>query len=140
MSKYGFMPGTNEENKSNPPVRSKFDKSQGKGLKAPHLSFPGGTAKVTGSSHAGFTENGNMLPKSSSPRGMQNTLRASKPGANLMAGPEPDAVRAGSDNHSAQRNTGTGQVGGKSSSPQRQDNKSTRSKEGAGVLSGGKLR
>jgi hypothetical protein len=62
MEKYGFMPGTHEENRSNPPVRSKFDKSQGKGLPAPHLSSPGKTAKVTGSSHSGHTENGHKLP------------------------------------------------------------------------------
>lgn len=60
--KYGFMPGTAPENRENPKVRSKFDKSQGRGLPAPHLSHPGATAKVTGSSHPGHTENGHKLP------------------------------------------------------------------------------
>lgn len=49
--------------RNNPPVRSKFDKSHGHGLPAPHLSHPGEVAKETGSKHAGFTENGHMLPK-----------------------------------------------------------------------------
>lgn len=60
--KYGFMPGTQEENRSNPRVSSKFDKSQGKGLPAPHLKHPGETAKETGSSYPGHNENGRKTP------------------------------------------------------------------------------
>lgn len=62
MEKYGFMPGSHEENRSNPPVRSKFDKSQGKGLPAPHLKHPGETAKETGSTYPGHTSNGHKMP------------------------------------------------------------------------------
>lgn len=45
-----------------PPIRSKFDRSHGKGLKAPHMSHPGGTAPVTGTTVAGHTENGAKYP------------------------------------------------------------------------------
>lgn len=55
---------------SNPGVSSKFDKSQGKGLKAPHQSFPGQTAGITGSTKAGFNENGRMNPKSTPYNGL----------------------------------------------------------------------
>lgn len=48
---------------NNPAVRSKFDKSHGKGLPAPHLSFPGQTAPVTGTKVGGFNPNGRMVPK-----------------------------------------------------------------------------
>lgn len=42
------MPGaSNEPVRENPTVRSKFDKSQGRGLPAPHLTFPGQVAPVT---------------------------------------------------------------------------------------------
>ncbi len=62
--KYGHMVGAHDEGiRNNPTVRSKFDKSQGKGLPAPHLKHPGEVAKETGSSHPGHTENGHMLPQ-----------------------------------------------------------------------------
>jgi hypothetical protein len=64
MEKYGFMPGTHRESHENPPVRSKFDKSQGKGLPAPHLKHPGDVAKETGSRYPGHTQNGHKLPVS----------------------------------------------------------------------------
>ena len=38
----------NEPVRNNPTVRSKFDKSHGKGLKAPHMSFPGGIVNGNG--------------------------------------------------------------------------------------------
>ena len=42
------MPGaTDEPVRENPTVRSKFDKSHGKGLPAPHLSSPGPTMGTT---------------------------------------------------------------------------------------------
>lgn len=50
---------------SNPKVRSTFDRAHGKGLKAPHLSWPGATAPVTGTQVPGFDANGNMRPKPS---------------------------------------------------------------------------
>jgi hypothetical protein len=53
---------------NNPPVRSKFDRSRGKGLKAPHLSHPGEVAKESGSGHAGFMDSGHMMPKDVTPR------------------------------------------------------------------------
>ena len=57
------MPGAHDEGaRDNPPVRSKFDKSQGKGLPAPHLKHPGEVAKETGSRHPGHNENGHKLP------------------------------------------------------------------------------
>jgi hypothetical protein len=62
MEKYGVMAGTQEASKSNPSVRSKFDKSHGKGLPAPHLKHPGETAKPTGTKMPGHTENGHKLP------------------------------------------------------------------------------
>lgn len=52
-----------EPQRSNPTVHSKFDRSHGKGLKAPHLSHPGETAPITGTKVAGHTENGHKLPK-----------------------------------------------------------------------------
>ncbi len=62
--KSDFMRGTTDESHGeNPTVRSKFDKSQGKGLPAPHLTHPGEVAKETGSKHTGFNENGHMMPK-----------------------------------------------------------------------------
>jgi hypothetical protein len=51
-----------EAERGNPAVRSKFDKSKGRGLPAPHLKFPGEVAKDTGSSHPGHNENGHKLP------------------------------------------------------------------------------
>lgn len=48
--------------RENPVVHSKFDRSRGMGLKAPHLSHPGEVAKPTGSKHDGFNENGHMYP------------------------------------------------------------------------------
>jgi hypothetical protein len=60
--KYGFMPGTHPEHRDNPKVSSKFDKSQGRGLPAPHLKHPGEVAKESGSSHPGHTSNGHKLP------------------------------------------------------------------------------
>jgi hypothetical protein len=62
MSKYGFMPGTHMEHNENPPVRSKFDKSRGKGLPAPHIGHPGATAPLTGTTIPGHNENGHKLP------------------------------------------------------------------------------
>lgn len=57
------MSGAHDEGtRENPTVRSKFDKSQGKGLPAPHLTHPGETAKETGSKHPGHNENGHKLP------------------------------------------------------------------------------
>jgi hypothetical protein len=56
------MPGAHQEIRENPTVRSKFDKSHGHGLPAPHLKPPGEVAKETGSSHPGHTENGHKLP------------------------------------------------------------------------------
>lgn len=47
----------------NPAVQSKFDRSQGKGLKPPHLSHPDETAPVTGTRVAGHNENGHKLPR-----------------------------------------------------------------------------
>ena len=147
MEKYGFMPGTHEEHRDNPPVRSKFDKSQGKGLPAPHLKFPGGVVKESGSKHSGFNENGHMLPTH---RTAQNTDRITKGRTNIpMHGGEPETVSGrGSDKHIKQHSTGhaSAKMGGGTdrkvgaSRPQHQDNKSARSKEGAGVLSGGRLR
>lgn len=64
MGEYGRMPGAHDEGvRDNPPVKSKFDKSQGRGLPAPHLKHPGEVAKETGSKHPGFNENGHLLPK-----------------------------------------------------------------------------
>lgn len=58
------MPGAHNEGiRDNPAVKSKFDKSQGYGLPAPHLSHPGAVAKETGSSHSGYNANGHMVPK-----------------------------------------------------------------------------
>lgn len=54
--------GNEGENRANPPVRSKFDRSHGMGLKAPHLSHPGEVAPETGTKVRGFTEHGHMLP------------------------------------------------------------------------------
>lgn len=63
MSKYGHMPGAHDEGvKENPRVQSKFDRSHGKGLPAPHLKHPGEVARETGSSHPGHTENGHKIP------------------------------------------------------------------------------
>lgn len=59
---YKPMPGAEEDQRSNPAVRSKFDKSQGKGLPAPHLSHPGQTVAVTGTHHPGHNENGHKIP------------------------------------------------------------------------------
>jgi hypothetical protein len=60
---YGKMPGAHDEGiRNNPPVRSKFDKSQGKGLPAPHLKHPGEIAKDTGTRMPGHNENGHKLP------------------------------------------------------------------------------
>jgi|SRR5580700_2667368 hypothetical protein len=129
MAKYGFMPGTHEENRENPPVRSKFDKSQGRGLPAPHLGFPGKTVKVSGSPNgAGFTEHGHMLPHH---RDAQNTDRVSREGVrkgdSVMHEHEPDPVRKDKgDRHERQHATGHGQESGKSSRPQHQDNHSSR--------------
>lgn len=53
----------NEGVRDNPKVRSKFDKSQGRGLPAPHLKHPGEVAKESGTKQPGFTENGHMEPK-----------------------------------------------------------------------------
>lgn len=47
---------------SNPTVHSKFDRSQGKGLKAPRLSHPGETAPVTGTHMPGHNPNGHKEP------------------------------------------------------------------------------
>jgi hypothetical protein len=47
---------------SNPAVHSKFDRSQGKGLRPPHLSHPGETAPLTGTHVAGHNENGHKEP------------------------------------------------------------------------------
>jgi hypothetical protein len=60
---YRPMRGAEEDQRENPPVQSKFDKSQGKGLPAPHLTHPGAVAKETGSKHPGFNENGHMLAR-----------------------------------------------------------------------------
>jgi hypothetical protein len=60
--KSGFLAGTEQERGSNPVVRSKFDKSHGKGLPAPHLKHPGEVAKESGSKYPGHTENGHKLP------------------------------------------------------------------------------
>jgi hypothetical protein len=136
--KYGHMPGAHDEGiKENPPVRSKFDKSQGKGLPAPHMKFPGGIVKESGSPNgAGFTEHGHMLPHHRSP---QNTDRVSsvgtRKGDSLMHLREPDPVRKDAgDRHARQHGTGRGQEAGKSSSPQHQDNHSSRSREPHGQL------
>jgi len=56
------MPGAENDSHANPQVRSKFDKSQGRGLPAPHLSHPGEVAKETGYHHPGHNENGHKLP------------------------------------------------------------------------------
>src|SRR5271154_5506904 len=61
--KYGHMPGAHDEGiKENPEVRSKFDKSQGRGLPAPHLKHPGEVAKETGTHMPGHNENGHKMP------------------------------------------------------------------------------
>jgi len=58
------MKGAEDEGvRDNPAVHSKFDRSHGKGLKAPHLSHPGQVAPVTGTKVAGHTVNGHKLPK-----------------------------------------------------------------------------
>ena len=48
---------------TNPPVHSKFDRSRGFGLKAPHLKHPGEVAPVTGTHVPGHTEGGAKLPR-----------------------------------------------------------------------------
>lgn len=63
--------------RDNPRVQSKFDKSRGKGLPAPHLSHPGAVAKDTGSKHAGYTENGHMLPTHIKHSNQHDTIKAS---------------------------------------------------------------
>jgi hypothetical protein len=140
MAKYGFMPGTHEENRENPPVRSKFDKSQGRGLPAPHMKFPGGIVKESGSANGpGFTEHGHMLPHH---RDAQNTDRVSGVGTrkndSAMHLREPDPVSAG---HIKERPAASGfgaahgkgseaklgsQVKSHSGRPQHQDNRSSR--------------
>lgn len=57
---YKTMRGAEEEIRSNPPVRSKFDKSHGHGLKAPHLSFPGQTCPTTSAAPRVYEKPGNM--------------------------------------------------------------------------------
>lgn len=49
--------------RSNPPVQSKFDRSHGKGLKPPHLSWPGAVAPQTGTTVAGHNANGAKYPR-----------------------------------------------------------------------------
>ncbi len=113
------LPGAHDEGvKDNRAVNSKFDKSHGHGLKAPHLRHPGEVAKDTGSGHAGFSENGHMLPK-------HNKL------------PMTDGnVIKGSERISHSRLLGT-EV--KSSSDRGHAFPDRSNREGAGVLSGGKL-
>lgn len=48
---------------NNPAVESKFDRSHGKGLTPPHLSWPGQTAPVTGTKVSGHTQNGAKIPR-----------------------------------------------------------------------------
>lgn len=58
------MKGAEDEGvRDNPAVHSKFDRSRGKGIPAPHISHPGGTAPITGTKVAGHTEHGAKLPK-----------------------------------------------------------------------------
>jgi hypothetical protein len=43
-------------------TRSKFDRSHGKGLKAPHMGFKGATAPITGTVVPGHNDGGHMIP------------------------------------------------------------------------------
>lgn len=63
--------------RDNPTVHSKFDRSQGKGLKAPHLSHPGEVAPLTGTHVKGHTPNGHMLPKHIAHVNQHDTVKAS---------------------------------------------------------------
>lgn len=58
---------------SNPAVQSKFDRSHGRGLKAPHLSYPGQVAPVTTSAPTTRQE-----PKEVGFKSMQKQGSASK--------------------------------------------------------------
>jgi hypothetical protein len=84
------MFGAHDEGvKDNPPVRSKFDKSHGKGLPAPHLKHPGQVAPDTGTRVPGHTENGHQLPiHRSLPMGGHQVTRheVSSMGTNMYSG------------------------------------------------------
>ena len=52
---------------SNPAVHSKFDRSHGRGIPAPHVGHPGGTLSITGTKIPGHNENGRLEPRSVDP-------------------------------------------------------------------------
>lgn len=69
-------------------VQSKFDRSQGKGLKPPHLSHPGEVAPVTGTHVSGHNEGGHQHPKEASVRHGEPKRTHHEPHAGRMAAGE----------------------------------------------------
>jgi hypothetical protein len=68
MLKSNMRGAEDEPQRSNPAVQSKFDRSHGMGLKAPHLSHPGEVAPMTGTKVAGHNEGGHKMPVDVTPK------------------------------------------------------------------------